>query len=400
MKALFRRHAASYRRASSSFPHPLFHETIQPPPAKTDQMKKSIERTFAAVFAVSALAAAGLALAALTVSCAPAKAAGKKALDLTSVSVAKPAFREVSDSFSIIGSVQASSEVTVLSETSGRIVEAPAKVGDAVKAGTPLVSVDKDLREAAYIAAEAAYRKASKDAERAAGLRADKVISDADIEQIRLAEASARAQYLVAKKELENTTVRATIGGTVAETYVGVGEQLAPGSRVALVVDGSRLKVRVLLPERSALAQRAGDRVAVESELFRGRPFEGRIESVGVRGDETHSFPVEVTLLGAAASELRAGMSVRLSFGGRGVRKALLIPRQAVVGGLRDPEVFVVEGGSAVLRKLSVGGEYGTDLEVLSGLAEGDPVVTGGQTLLSDGQQVKVVGAEAGHDAD
>jgi RND family efflux transporter MFP subunit len=350
-------------------------------------------RARAALFTVMALAFAAS-------SCAPEKSKEKKALELPSVSVTKPSYRRVSDVFTVVGSIQAASEVTVVSETSGKIVSMPAKIGSVVSADTPLVSVDKDLREAAYIAAEAAFRKAAKDAERAAGLHADKLVSDADMEQARLGEASARSQYLIAKKELENTTIRSTIGGTVADTYVSLGEQIAQGGKVALVVDTSRLKVRVSLPERSAIAQRAGDKVSVESDLFPGGPFEGRIESISVRGDETHSFPTEVTLLGKAASDLRAGMSVRLSFGGRGVRNALLVPRSAVVGSLRDPEVFVVTGSSVGKRKIAVSGEYGTDVEVLSGLVESDKVVTGGQTLLADGQAVKVVETGAGHDAD
>jgi RND family efflux transporter MFP subunit len=338
-----------------------------------------------------AAACAALALALLAQSCAPAKSKEKKALELPSVSVTRPGYRQVSDAFMVVGSIQAASEVTVVSETSGKIISMPARIGAVVSSGSPLVSVDKDLREATYIAAEAAYRKAAKDAERAAGLHADKLVSDADMESARLGEASARSQYLVAKKELENTTIRSTIGGTIADTYVDLGEQIGPGSRVALVVDASSLKVRVLLPERSAIAQREGDRVRVESELFPGRAFEGRIESISVRGDETHSFPTEVRLLGAAASELRAGMSVRLAFGGRGERKALLIPRAAVVGSLRDPEVFVASGGAVARRAIVVGAEYGTDVEVRSGLAEADQVVTGGQTLISDGQAVNVV---------
>lgn len=337
--------------------------------------------------------------AALGSACAPEKAKEKKTLELPSVSITMPAYRSVSDAFSIIGSIQAENEVTVLSETSGKIVAMPAKAGAVVPADTPLVFVDKDLREAAFIAAEAAYKKAAKDAERAAELYSGKLISDADMEQARLGEASARSQYLVAKKELENTTIRSTIGGTIAETYVNLGEQIGQGSRIALVVDTTRLKVRVLLPERSAIAQRKGDPVAIESDLFPGRSFAGRIESVSVRGDETHSFPTEVALSGTAAAELRAGMSVRLEFGGRGERKALVIPRVAIVGSVRDPEVFVIAKGAAERRKIVIGSEYGTDVEVRSGLGEKDAVVTSGQTLLAEGQTVRVVDAGAANDA-
>jgi RND family efflux transporter MFP subunit len=331
------------------------------------------------------------AVAILLGACTPEKSREKQALELPSVSVSQPVIRDVSDSFSVLGSIQAASEVTVLSESSGRIIEMPARAGAVVSPGAPLVRLDKDLREAAFIAAEAVYRKAAKDAERVAALHADKLTSDADFEAARLGEASARAQYLVAKKELENTTITSTIAGTIADTYVSVGEQVGVGTRIALIVDTSRLKVRVLLPERTAVRHREGDRVTVSSDLFPGRSFTGRIASVSVRGDETHSFPTEVTLLGDAASELRAGMSVRLLFGGNADRKALLIPRAAIIGSVRNPEVFLVVNGTAERRRITVGEEYGTDIEVLSGLAATDKLVTGGQTLLSDQQAVRIV---------
>lgn len=382
---------AQRRAVSPRRPHPSIEKRAFGSPASGGGSGRGFLEFLAAFVAALALTVAAS-------SCAREKAGEKKALELPSVSVTKPAYRQVSDGFSIIGSIQAENEVTVLSETSGKIVAMPAKAGAVVAAETPLVFVDKDLREAAYIAAEAAFKKAAKDAERAADLYSGKLISDADMESARLGEASARSQYLVAKKELENTTIRSTIGGTIADTYVSLGEQIAPGSRVALVVDASRLKVRVLLPERSAIAQRKGDPVAIESELFPGRRFSGLIESVSVRGDETHSFPTEVSLTGGAASELRAGMSVRLEFGGRGQRKALVIPRVAILGSVREPVVFALDGASAEKRRISVGGEYGTDIEVVSGLAEKDMVVTSGQTLLADGQAVKVVDAGAGND--
>lgn len=328
--------------------------------------------------------------------CARSKVAEKRALELAAVSVSHPSAGSIQDVFSIIGSVQASNEVTILSETSGRIVDMPAKIGAAVAKEQPLVFIDKDLREAAYIAAEAAYTKAGKDCSRVAALHTDRLASDADLEAAQLAEASARSQYLVARKELENTTIRATIAGTIADTYVNLGEQIAVGGRIALVVDTSRLKVRVMLPERTAVRQHAGDAVAVTSELFPDRSFAGKIDSVSVRGDETHSFPTEVVLLGDSSAHLRAGMSVRLGFGGGSVRRVVLIPRAAIVGSVRNPEVFVVVDGAAERRKIVVGEEHGTDIEVQSGLTESDDLVTSGQTLLSDHQAVRIVEPGAG----
>ncbi len=338
----------------------------------------------------------------------------KKSLDLASVSVVSPGFRQVSTPYSVIGSISAWNEVSVISETSGRIIAMPAAIGAQVASGSALVYVDKDLRQAAFLAAEAAYAKAQKDAERAASLHQGGIISDADSEAAKLGETSARAQYLVAKKEYENTTISSPIAGTVADTFVSLGGQVAPGSKVALVVDVSRLKVKVLLPERGVIRQRVGGLVSLSTDLFPDRSFQGHIESISVRGDDAHSFPVEVVLQGDAAKTLRAGMSVRLDFTEGSDRKVLLIPRSTIVGSVQDSEVFVVtrtdppqtggaaaEGlapaGLASKRKIVTGDEYGTDIEVLSGLGVKDLVVNGGQSLLADGQEVRIV-SEGGSD--
>ncbi|HTX71373.1 MAG TPA: efflux RND transporter periplasmic adaptor subunit [Rectinemataceae bacterium] len=325
----------------------------------------------------------------------------KKPLDLISVSVASAERRQVAPHFAILGSLKANNEVTVVSETSGTIVAVPVKTGDHVAEGATLVRVDKDLREAAYIAAEAAYTKAARDAQRAQDLQVGGMVSEASAESAKLAELGAKSQYLIAQKELENTSIRTKIAGIVADTYVSTGGQVGPGTPVALVVDTSSLKVRVLLPEAQALVEHKGDQVLVSSELLPGKTFLGLVDSISVRGDETHSFPVEIRLGTEANASLRPGMSVRLVFS-QAPRQALLLPRTAIVGSVKDPQVFVVksENGRDIVesRDVVTGEEFGTDIELLSGLSEQERVVVAGQSLLSLGQAVAVRSTSAGSD--
>ena len=92
----------------------------------------------------------------------------------------------------------------------------------------------------------------------------------------------------------------------------------------------------------------------------------------------------------------RAGMFARTAFVGVTVRHSLLIPRQALVGSIRSPEVFVVQRGVVRLVRLVVGAEPGNSIEVLQGLNPGDFVVVSGQNELGEGSQVTVVRQEAG----
>jgi hypothetical protein len=72
-------------------------------------------------------------------------------------------------------------------------------------------------------------------------------------------------------------------------------------------------------------------------------------------------------------------------------REALTVPREAIVGSMREPKIYVVENGVARLKNITIGAENGTSVEVISGVSSSDTIVTTGQNNLRDGQEVKVV---------
>ena len=102
-----------------------------------------------------------------------------------SVSVISAAKKDLTDSFSQVGTIVAYNDVAVMSETSGRVVKVDAEVGDYKKAGSVLVEVDSELKEAAFKAAKVSYEKAQKDLERYEALYKEGSISDSQIEQAR-----------------------------------------------------------------------------------------------------------------------------------------------------------------------------------------------------------------------
>ena len=84
-------------------------------------------------------------------------------------------------------------------------------------------------------------------------------------------------------------------------------------------------------------------------------------------------------------------MFARVLHTGDGKREALLVPRAALVSGIRKPELFVVRHGKAFLRPLVTGMELQNFLEVIDGLSVGDSVVVSGQNELQDGAAVSVI---------
>lgn len=312
----------------------------------------------------------------------------EKAIPITVAEVQKGALKQ---ELTLVGTIVANNDVVIVSETDGRVTAVYAKVGDYKPAGSALVQVDDELKLAAFKSAEVAYEKAKKDYERYQSLVKEGAISDSQLEQARQAYQAAEAQYIVARRQYQDATIKTPISGVVTARNVDVGAYLGKGAIVANVVDISRLKVKVNVAEQDVFLLKQGDEVEVTTDVYPGVAFKGRIESVSVKGDEAHTYPVEISLPNSKEYPLKAGMFGRVTFATLGKREALLIPREALVGSVKNPEVFVADGEVARLRRIVVGREAGLWLEVRDGLKEGEKVVVSGQNNLKDGYAVQIV---------
>jgi RND family efflux transporter MFP subunit len=314
--------------------------------------------------------------------------------DVIYVSVEKAAKKNISSTLSLTGTILANNDVNILSETSGKVTEVFVKVGDYKTAGAILFQVDDELRKAAFMSAEANYEKAKKDYERFQILHQQKTVSDTQFDQAKLAAAMAESQYIVAKRQLEDTKIKTPIAGYITSKNVDIGSMVQGAPQptfVANVVDISSLKVKVNVSETDVFALKTGDPVNVTTDVFPGIIFKGRIESISSKSDEAHTYPIEIRVANQSSHQLKAGMFARVEFTTQKERATIVIPREAVIGSVKDPQVYIVENGFAKIRKIVVGGELGTSVSVLSGLTEGETVVINGQNNLVDNIKVETL---------
>jgi RND family efflux transporter MFP subunit len=307
------------------------------------------------------------------------------------VTISTVAIRPLTETLSLVGTTYANNDVNVISETQGRVTSVLAKTGDFVHAGTALVKVDDELKRAAFASAEVNYEKAKKDFERYEALFKKNSITAAQFDGIRLAFKTAEAQYVVARRQLSDTRITSPIDGWVTARPVDLGTMIQPGTMVANVVDISTLKVKFSVSERDAFQLKVGDAVDVGTDIYPGSHFSGRILSVAAKGDDAHSYPVEIALANSKDRPLKAGMFTRVSFSSSPHATALFIPREALVGSIKKPQVFVVDGTVARLRTIVVGDIIEDALIVRDGLREGEQVVTNGQNNLRDSASVVLI---------
>lgn len=308
------------------------------------------------------------------------------------VSVVKVGRQVIEDHFSVSGTIVANNDVTVLSETQGRVVKVNAEVGDYRQAGSVLVEVDSELREAAFKAAKVSYEKATKDLERAEELFKQNSISQSQIETQRWGFQSTEAQYIVARRQFSDTKITTPISGIVTARFVNIGTMVmgAPqATAIANVVDISKLKVKVSVAEKDVFKLKKGEPVEVTTDVFPGTTFMGTIFSISAKGDDAHTYPIEVVLKNTK-QQLRAGMFGRVTFAPKVVGSSMVLPREAIVGSVREASVYVVQNSTASFRSVTVGKEFGTSVEILSGVQEGEIVVVNGQNNLRDNAPVIV----------
>lgn len=313
-----------------------------------------------------------------------------KPAESVSVSVVNPEKKTVQGALTLNGTIHTDNEVNVVAETSGKVVKTFVDTGMHVSKGDILAQIDDELKQATYRTAQAAYDKSKSDWAKAQDLFAQKVISDTDLQGAHLAFASSESQLLGAKRDYDNAKVRAPQGGTITQKFVTVGSMLSPGASVVHVVDTDNLKLTVQVSERDILKVRANQNVDIESDMYSGVKFAGKIRSVSPKGDSALTFPVEISIRTEAKRPLYDGMSASAHIN-LGAKTILAIPRASIVGTREAPQVFVVRDGVARLADVATGGEYDTDIEILKGLTKDDQVVSAGQNNLIDGSAVSVM---------
>jgi RND family efflux transporter MFP subunit len=302
--------------------------------------------------------------------------------------------QKLASNISLAGTINASNDVNVVSETQGSIRLVHLRVGDLVKAGTVLVEVEDDIPRSNLATAEISFQKAKRDFERSETLFQENSISRAQLDGSRLAMQAAENQFEVARRQLENTKIKTPISGTANARFVEVGTMVQPGMTVANIVDITTLKVRVNVGEQVAFQLKPGDLVEIVTDVYPGQKFPARVDNIASKSDEAHTYPVEIKLSNSRKYPLKAGMFCRIAFSSHAAAEALAVPRLTLIGSVKDAAVFVVRNGVANLQPIVVGKQTNEYLEVLNGLGERDTVVTSGQNNLVDGSKVFIVASD------
>jgi len=279
-------------------------------------------------------------------------------------------------------------QADIAAMTAGKISRVNFNLGSQVKQGATLVELDNKLKELSLQATQLNIDKLKKDVTRYNTLLAGNATTEIQVNDTKYNYENAVNQAEQIKKQIQDANVKAPISGQIVKKNIEPGVFITVGTALGTILDVSRLKVEVQVTEADVYKLHLNQNVRVSADVFPGRTFNGRISYIAPQGSDEHNYPVEITVDNAGG--LKAGTFVNVDFSQKSNQKALQIPRSALVESIKNPYVYVVNGNVAHQRTLKLGRDFGDTIEVLSGLAPGDVVVTTGQLNLSDGKPVQI----------
>lgn len=306
------------------------------------------------------------------------------------VPVKTMATESVSAGYEIDGVVEPVKHSTVSAQASGRVLQLLVKVGDHVRAGQVLATIDdRDTqtlvqRSGAQLAqAEAEMTNAQANYKRTQELQAKGFVSQAALDmaqtQFKAAEAGragAGAGARQAQLAQSFTKVTAPFDGYVFETLAQTGDLAVPGAPIATVYAPQPLRVVVQVPASQAASAKSAKQVLLQvSGAQDGRWVKpvGQ-QPVGAADPVSQTMTWKLDVPADAAAQMIPGQSSRVRFVS-GAAQRMLVPAAAVLKRGEVTGVYVATAEGFALKAVRLGADHGdAGVEVLAGLKAGDAV--------------------------
>jgi RND family efflux transporter MFP subunit len=287
--------------------------------------------------------------------------------------------------------LSAKRQVTVLAETAGQIEKIYKEVGDAVSPGSSLALVDASVIATQLETAKASLANNQRDLERFSKLAQTGAATQQTVDNLRLAVESANANVVALQKQLGNTTVKSPQKGVVVRRMVEVGSVIGGGSPTFMVADLSDMLMKIGLTEMEIVQVKLGMPATIRIDAL-SKDFNAVIHTIGIAADMSGRYSVDVLITDKdAKGVLRPDLAGSVSFELPAMENAVVIPREALISGVKDPKVYVVKEGKAVLCQIVLGVVEGTSAVVHKGLNLGDNVVLTGHNNLFESAAVRVI---------
>ena len=297
-----------------------------------------------------------------------------------------------SQDITVSGNVEGNKTVRLGFLVAGRINRVNYNEGEFVRSGQLLATIDSTSYSIAKEIADVQVGQVTDEHSRLKMMYERNSISESDFRKIDYALQGALAQQKLHNKNLSDTRLYSTIDGILLKRLAEPGEIVATGMPILVVSDISKVKVNAYIPENQLQYVHIGQKAQVRIGALE-QSFTGDVTEVGSLADAmTRAFTIKIEVANSGQI-IRPGMIADVTLPDVSQKTVVSVPASVI---LRTPEgqayVFVADEqkGQAFQRYISLGGFYGDKIEVVSGLSEGEIIVTGGQQKLTNGSRITI----------
>ncbi|RHW17808.1 efflux RND transporter periplasmic adaptor subunit [Sphingomonas gilva] len=292
-----------------------------------------------------------------------------------------------------VGTARANEQVTLTAPVTERIVRLNFSDGEYVSRGQTIATLATGQETAQLAQASAVAREANKQLDRLEALRARGFATASAVDQQTALAGQARAQASEARASISDRVIRAPFSGYASLRNISAGAVVSAGTEIATISDISRIKLDFTVPETLLSAIAPGQPIEARSAAYPEQPFRGSIDTIDpVLNPETRAVTVRA-ILPNIDRKLKPGMLLTVGIESA-ARTSPAVPELAIVGEGQDSFVFTLDKGVARRTKVATGLRQNGMVEVTDGLRPGTRVVTEGVVKLTDGQRVRLAGAQ------
>jgi len=295
----------------------------------------------------------------------------------------------ISDRLYLSGSLAPSERIDIFPEISGRVMKLSLKEGAFVQKGDVLVRIQD-----AELQAQLRSLEAKTDLAKQQEIRLKKLLNiqgvsrdeyDAVYYQLKAFEADAD----LIKAQIDKTKIQAPFSGTIGLKYISEGAIVNPSTRIASLQQNKPVKLDFAIPEKYAAQVGPGYKVKFTlqsgSKVYTAKVFatETQVDAL------TRTLPVRAVCEQNDA-ELIPGAFARIELVLDEDEAALMIPTTAIIPILKGQQVYRVRNGQAEAIQVLTGLRTEKEIQIISGISEGDTIITTGIMSLRPGMPVQV----------
>jgi membrane fusion protein, multidrug efflux system len=320
-------------------------------------------------------------------------AAGAQKMPPPQVVVAEARTERVVETLSRVANIQANEVVEIKSEIDGVVQEIGFEEGQKVEKGHLLVRLDETRLAATLAQAEANFKLAQANYERAKQLSEEKLISQQEFEQNAATFQANQANLDFTRRQLKDARILAPFEGTVSSRQVSPGQIISKNSIISWLIDYDPVKVEFHVPEKFLGQVKTKQRIDVTVESYPNEKFSGEVFFVSPYVDPTNRTALVKAAIPNPETRLKPGMFANLDLALVVREKSTVIPEAAITQILTNGQAMVIavdSANTAQLRKIKTGVRLVGLVEVLDGLKPGEKVIVEGLQKVVPGAPVRI----------